>query len=77
MNDPNGKSHIAHASLDGPAERTLIEPWLTEYAGLMTNAYPDERPDELAGTAAYRDLATVTALDLQPPRPALTRVLAA
>ncbi|ACY96885.1 MULTISPECIES: hypothetical protein [Thermomonospora] len=49
-------SHIAHARLTGPAERTLIEPWLTEHTGLMTNAYPD-------GPAP---LATVTALDPQP-----------
>ncbi|SEG55902.1 hypothetical protein SAMN04489712_106269 [Thermomonospora echinospora] len=73
MTDPNGKSHIAHASLDGPAERTLIEPWLTEYAGLMTNAYPDERPRAAAET---HRLATVTALDPQPTPPART-VLAA
>lgn len=57
MHHTNGRSHIAHARLTGPAERTLIEPWVTEYTGLMTNAYPDEAPVPLA---------TVTALDPQP-----------
>lgn len=74
MNEPTGtshlSSHIARASLHGPAERTLIEPWLTEYAGLMTNAYPDEHPD--AGS-----LATVATLGAQLPLPAGTTMLAA
>ncbi|TNY36814.1 hypothetical protein [Thermomonospora catenispora] len=66
MNIHHGTAHITHASLHGPAERTLIEPWLTEYAGLMTNAYPEapapppEEPEERP--------ATVTALPTAPGR---------
>ncbi|WP_119727584.1 hypothetical protein [Thermomonospora amylolytica] len=63
MNIHDGTAHIAHASLHGPAERTLIEPWLTEYAGLMTNAYP-EAP--ASSTGPDDRLATVTALPAKP-----------
>lgn len=41
MNELNVGSHVSQSWLYGPAERTLIEPWLTGHAGLMTNAYPD------------------------------------
>ncbi|MEV5573988.1 hypothetical protein AB0L06_28465 [Spirillospora sp. NPDC052269] len=43
MEYANGFSqHLSRASLTGPAERTIVEPWLSELTRLPLNAYPDE-----------------------------------
>ncbi|GAA1547795.1 hypothetical protein GCM10009678_33030 [Actinomadura kijaniata] len=34
--------HLTRSHLDGPAERTLVQPWIGELSGLSLNAYPDE-----------------------------------
>ncbi|WP_157430118.1 hypothetical protein [Actinomadura oligospora] len=42
----NGFSrHLSRASLTGPAERTIVEPWLSELTRLPLNAYADEPVD--------------------------------
>jgi hypothetical protein len=33
--------HISRPRIDGPAERTVIEPWLTELPHLTLNAYAE------------------------------------
>ncbi|MEV4256355.1 hypothetical protein AB0J52_24605 [Spirillospora sp. NPDC049652] len=39
----NGFSrHLSRAGLNGPAERTIVEPWLSELTRLPLNAYTDE-----------------------------------
>ncbi|MFD0905010.1 hypothetical protein [Actinomadura sediminis] len=40
-------SHISRPRLDGPAERTVVQPWLTELTHATMNAYA-ERPRALA-----------------------------
>ncbi|MFC4911397.1 hypothetical protein [Actinomadura gamaensis] len=46
MGSANGSSqHLSRASLNGPAERTIVEPWLSELARLPLNTYADEAPD--------------------------------
>ncbi|RKS77186.1 hypothetical protein BZB76_2563 [Actinomadura pelletieri DSM 43383] len=59
MSAVTGTFHLSHPRLDGPAERTVVEPWLTELSHAVLNAYADITPD----------LAPVEAL---PVRPALT-----
>ncbi|WP_067477777.1 hypothetical protein [Actinomadura hibisca] len=34
--------HLTHPNLHGPAERTLVQPWIGELTGLALNAYTDE-----------------------------------
>jgi hypothetical protein len=53
--------HLSRPRIDGPAERTVIEPWLTELPHLNLNAYAD---------SAFADSAFATA----PPAPALAVV---
>lgn len=43
-----GKRHLRHRFLHGPAERTFVELWLTEIAGLAINGYADVRGAESA-----------------------------
>ncbi|XRQ12448.1 hypothetical protein ACN3XK_16610 [Actinomadura welshii] len=62
--------HLSHPRLDGPAERTVVEPWLTELPHATLNAYAETSPA----------LAPVEALPLRPApaaRPAPDRVAAA
>ncbi|QFG21215.1 hypothetical protein [Actinomadura sp. WMMB 499] len=48
--------HISHPRLDGPAERTAVQPWLTELTHATMNAYA-EPPRALAAveTLPVRD----------------------
>ncbi|WP_067818009.1 hypothetical protein [Actinomadura kijaniata] len=56
--------HLTRSHLDGPAERTLVQPWIGELSGLSLNAYPDEsRP-----TGSRPPLAVVEPLPPAPPR---------
>jgi hypothetical protein len=52
----NATFHLSHPRLDGPAERTIVEPWLTGLSHATLNAY--------AETAA--PLAEVEALPVRP-----------
>lgn len=46
MDYVNGFSrHLSRAVLGGPAERTIVEPWLSELTRLPLNAYEDEPVD--------------------------------
>lgn len=38
-----GKRHLRTRVLHGPAERTVVELWLTEIVGLAINGYPEMR----------------------------------
>lgn len=41
MNAATGTFHLSHPRLDGPAERTIVEPWLTELTHATLNAYAE------------------------------------
>ncbi len=63
-----GTFHLTHPRLDGPAERTVVEPWLTELPHATLNAYAETAPP----------LAAVEALPVRPQRlPARRRVAVA
>lgn len=63
-----GTFHLSRPRLDGPAERTIVEPWLTELSHATLNAYADPAPP----------LAAVEALPLRPqPAPARRVAVAA
>lgn len=53
--------HLSRPRLDGPAERTVVEPWLTELSHASLNAYAEPTPP----------LAPVEALPV--PRPVRSR----
>ncbi|POM27695.1 hypothetical protein BTM25_21140 [Actinomadura rubteroloni] len=36
--------HLTHPRFHGPAERTLVEPWLGELSGLALNGYTETAP---------------------------------
>ncbi|TDD89150.1 hypothetical protein [Actinomadura rubrisoli] len=59
MSEATGTFHLSHPRLDGPAERTVVQPWLTELSHLTLNAYAETLPA----------LAVVEALPVQPPTP--------
>ncbi|MEW2354535.1 hypothetical protein [Spirillospora sp. NPDC029432] len=40
--------HLTHPRLDGPAERTVIEPWLTQLSHVTVNAYAEPAAAVLA-----------------------------
>ncbi|MGI5164387.1 hypothetical protein ACQEU3_08540 [Spirillospora sp. CA-253888] len=51
----NATFHLTHPNLHGPAERTLVQPWIGELTGLALNAYTDEphrTPGALTGLDA-------------------------
>ncbi|MCP2341943.1 hypothetical protein [Actinomadura rupiterrae] len=55
MDYVNGFSrHLSRASLNGPAERTIVEPWLSELTRLPLNTYPEEADGQVV--ALRRDL---------------------
>lgn len=56
MSAMSGTFHLSHPRLDGPAERTVVEPWLTELSHAVLNAYADITPE----------LAPVEALPVRP-----------
>lgn len=57
--------HLSRPRLDGPAERTVVEPWLTELSHASLNAYAEPTPP----------LASVEALPARP-RPRAARHVA-
>lgn len=65
-----GTFHLSHPRLDGPAERTVVEPWLTELPHATLNAYAETAP-ALAPVEALPTRATPTT------RPAPARIAAA
>ncbi|MBB6396860.1 hypothetical protein [Actinomadura coerulea] len=68
MSAATGTFHLTQPRLDGPAERTVVEPWLTELTHAALNGY--------AETAA--PLAAVEALPVRPqPLPARRVAVAA
>ncbi|NKZ03690.1 hypothetical protein [Actinomadura latina] len=58
--------HLSHPRLDGPAERTVVEPWLTGLSHASLNAYAETAPA----------LAPVEALPVRQ-RPARRRIAVA
>ncbi|WP_158581611.1 hypothetical protein [Actinomadura spongiicola] len=66
MSAVTGTFHLSHPRLDGPAERTVVEPWLTELSHAVLNAYTD-------GTVEITpELAPVEALPVRPALSALS-----
>ncbi|QXJ21064.1 hypothetical protein AGRA3207_001879 [Actinomadura graeca] len=61
MSEATGTFHLSRTRLDGPAERTVVQPWLTELSHAALNAY--------AETAPAPALALVEALPVQSPMP--------
>ena len=47
-----GTFHISHPRLHGPAERTLIQPWLTDLSHPTMNAYTEIAPCRTGAEAA-------------------------
>ncbi|MEU6753456.1 hypothetical protein ABZ914_45140 [Spirillospora sp. NPDC046719] len=44
MSEATGTFHLTHPRLDGPAERTVVQPWLTELTHATLNAYAEVPP---------------------------------
>ncbi|KAB2386278.1 hypothetical protein [Actinomadura montaniterrae] len=44
MSEATGTFHLTHPRLDGPAERTIVQPWLTELTHATLNAYAEVPP---------------------------------
>ncbi|MFC4049210.1 hypothetical protein ACFOY4_05900 [Actinomadura syzygii] len=63
MSAATGTFHLSYPRLDGPAERTVVEPWLTDLSHATLNAYA-----ETAAVTAPAALAPVEALPA-PPAP--------
>ncbi|HEY8481462.1 MAG TPA: hypothetical protein VIL71_16690 [Spirillospora sp.] len=57
MSEATDTFHLSHPRLDGPAERTVVEPWLTDLHATL-NAYDEASPAP----------ATVEALPMRPAR---------
>lgn len=69
VSEATGTFHLTHPRLDGPAERTVVQPWLTELTHATLNAYA-EVPPALAVIEPLPAPATVPAV------PAARRVAA-
>ncbi|WP_067461084.1 hypothetical protein [Actinomadura macra] len=59
MSEATGTFHLSRPRLDGPAERTVVQPWLTELSHAALNAYVEIPPA----------LALVEALPIETPMP--------
>ncbi|WP_344279296.1 hypothetical protein [Actinomadura napierensis] len=44
MSEATGTFHLTHPRLHGPAERTVVQPWLTELTHATLNAYAEVPP---------------------------------
>ncbi|MBO2463289.1 hypothetical protein [Actinomadura violacea] len=44
MSEATGTFHLTHPRLGGPAERTVVQPWLTELTHATLNAYAEVPP---------------------------------
>ncbi|WP_344593763.1 hypothetical protein [Actinomadura vinacea] len=75
MSAATGTFHLSHPRLYGPAERTVIEPWLTQPAHQTMNAYAEVAQAEVV---TAEDAAALLAVveRLRTPRPAHRTVLA-
>ncbi|XVQ09286.1 hypothetical protein ACQP1W_43260 [Spirillospora sp. CA-255316] len=60
MSAATGTFHLSHPRLYGPAERTVIEPWLTELSHQMVNAYAETA--QVQAVAAPAEEAAVLAV---------------
>ncbi|SEG80880.1 hypothetical protein SAMN04489712_113169 [Thermomonospora echinospora] len=60
------RRHLCRPALRGPAERVVIEVWLTGLAGLVLNGYPDARERPASAWSLTRR-ATVQALPERRP----------
>lgn len=49
-----GRRHLRHRVFHGPAERTLVEVWLTDIAGLVVNGYAEPRATGPAHGPSWR-----------------------
>ncbi|MUN38762.1 hypothetical protein [Actinomadura litoris] len=63
MSETTGTFHLSHPRLGGPAERTVVQPWLTELTHVTLNAYAETAPA----------LAVVEALPVHTPVPTPVR----
>ncbi|MFI0357963.1 hypothetical protein [Actinomadura sp. 9N407] len=68
MSAATGTFHISHPRLYGPAERTVIEPWLTQLSHQTMNAYAEPAAVEAAAV-----LTMVESLPLVESMPAAGR----
>ncbi|MES9601593.1 hypothetical protein AB0C69_35520 [Actinomadura sp. NPDC048032] len=67
MSAATGTFHLTQPRLDGPAERTVVEPWLTELSHATLNGYAETAPP----------LAAVEALPMRPQPLPVRRVAVA
>ncbi|MBG6091620.1 hypothetical protein [Actinomadura viridis] len=74
MSAATGTFHLTHPRLDGPAERTVVEPWLTELSHLTVNAYAEHAWPGSAEAAP--PLAMIETLSAPAPVPARHAALA-
>ncbi|WUI01620.1 hypothetical protein OHR68_07325 [Spirillospora sp. NBC_00431] len=74
MSAVTGTFHLSHPRLDGPAERTVVEPWLTDLSHPSLNAYA-EAPPVLAAVEAL-PMRAVAAAPAARPAPAHVAVAA-
>ncbi|MFC0038736.1 hypothetical protein [Actinomadura rayongensis] len=57
--------HLTHPRFHGPAERTLVEPWLGELSGLSLNGYTETAPS--TGPALLPSPLSVVEALITPP----------
>ncbi|MDL4777486.1 MULTISPECIES: hypothetical protein [Thermomonosporaceae] len=71
MSEATGTFHLAQPRLQGPAERTLVQPWLTEMSNLALNAYAETAPPPARALAVVEALSAATVPPERPSRVAL------
>jgi hypothetical protein len=59
-----GTFHISHPRLYGPAERTVIEPWLTQLTQQTLNAYAE--PAAIQAAAVLTVVESLPVAETQP-----------
>ncbi|MFC5746951.1 hypothetical protein [Actinomadura rugatobispora] len=73
MSAATGTFHLSHPRLYGPAERTVIEPWLTELSHQTMNAYADTAPVQAVAAPAEEAALLALVEELPAARPAARR----
>jgi hypothetical protein len=64
--------------LHGPAERTVIEPWLTDLSHLALNAFAETTGAEIDGATTPEAVPALAVVESLPaPRPVVARLRAA
>ncbi|WP_030171161.1 hypothetical protein [Spirillospora albida] len=58
--------HLTHPRLDGPAERVLVQPWLTELSNAALNTYTETSAPALAAVEALPTRSAARAADRLP-----------